>query len=283
MTAIPSLDTVGLQTSASIQIPFDSISAQLVTAESGVLSNRNEISSISGKLGELESVLMVRCEELEAALTHQRGETATTQGLLTDVLLQLETAKWQSEQAQSTHEKELEALTTHLDDQAMIVTELTSSRQALQETMDRVTEDSQQHQEVASRLEELNGELVREKDLQADELVAVRLRLSEQELLGARPPRHQSGPMADLMSQSCHPYLTREDGAATPPTFERDNFQVGSVVYVVFNDETRQFILLSASRSIFYFVHENCLEQLGLPSPAECVDKERELEIKRSD
>ena len=78
------------------------------------------------------------------------------------------------------------------------------------------------------------------------------------------------GPIADLMSQSAHPLLNR---SATPPTFERENFQVGTSVYVVFNQETRQYILLTASRSIFYFVHENCLEPLGLSPPADIVDK----------
>ena len=78
------------------------------------------------------------------------------------------------------------------------------------------------------------------------------------------------GPVADLMSQSAHPLLNR---SATPPTFERENFQVGTSVYVVFNQETRQYILLTASRSIFYFVHENCLEPLGLCPPADIVDK----------
>jgi hypothetical protein len=87
------------------------------------------------------------------------------------------------------------------------------------------------------------------------------------------------GESGDLMSQSCHPLLSREEGTTTPPTFERENFQVGNSVFVVFNEETNHYILLSASRSIYYFVHENCLKLLGLPPPAECVDKSRDKNI----
>jgi hypothetical protein len=75
-----------------------------------------------------------------------------------------------------------------------------------------------------------------------------------------------SSPVPILPQMSSSLYLNPSE-----PIFTLEHFQQGSHVCVVFNAEQGHYILLT-SHSHFYFLHENCLEELFLPPPSELND-----------
>ena len=265
-SALPSVNSISLQTSSSIEIPFDSFQAQLVTAEAAVSANRADLTAITAKIENLESDLSLRCETFQKDLKSEKSQNFENQEVRQNLSSQLAAEKGKNLKLENDHKLKIDSLTAKLEHQAILVAELSSARSALEGDFSRVKTAAENSKTAAERFEAENARLTEEKEIQFQELSVLRGQLGD---LNCAP---RPAPMADLMSQSCHPCLTNER-PATPPTFERDNFQIGSTVYVVLNEETKQYILLSASRSIFYFVHESCLGALQLPSPAECLDK----------
>ena len=63
---------------------------------------------------------------------------------------------------------------------------------------------------------------------------------------------------------------------------DREHFQVGDSVLVIFNKDKKQYVLHTTGLR-FYFVHEGCFEALGLEKPDECSDTEICLEVPRCD
>ncbi|CAG5088240.1 Oidioi.mRNA.OKI2018_I69.PAR.g11786.t1.cds [Oikopleura dioica] len=98
------------------------------------------------------------------------------------------------------------------------------------------------------------------------------------------PIKSHGGSGSNLMTQSCHPGLSSDSPANQSPVpegskdaDERDHFQVGDSVLVIFNKDKKQYVLHTTGLR-FYFVHEGCFDSLGLEKPDKCTDTEICLE-----
>jgi len=103
------------------------------------------------------------------------------------------------------------------------------------------------------------------------------------------PIRSYGGSASNLMTQSCHPGLSGDSPANASPSClpegpakekdadDREHFQVGDSVLVIFNKDKKQYVLHTTGLR-FYFVHEGCFEEMGLEKPNECTDTEICLE-----
>jgi len=83
-----------------------------------------------------------------------------------------------------------------------------------------------------------------------------------------------SGDSPANASPSCLP----EGPAKEKDADDREHFQVGDSVLVIFNKDKKQYVLHTTGLR-FYFVHEGCFEEMGLEKPNECTDTEICLEV----
>jgi hypothetical protein len=70
------------------------------------------------------------------------------------------------------------------------------------------------------------------------------------------------------------------EGSKEKDSDDREHFQVGDSVLVIFNKDKKQYVLHTTGLR-FYFVHEGSFEALGLEKPDECTDTEICLEVIR--
>ena len=268
VSAVPTSDSVALQVSgltSPAPPELTCLSDRLTLAESEISENRSLAHVVESRISEIERDLENRIKNLEQSLSNEKSENEN----LSKTLAQLNENLDAKDVENSKNQSLLEDLTLKSEKDKIVIAELTQVSSCLQ---DKLSEAAQQRSLADLKIKNLE-EAKELTDLENRRLTEEILKLQDQldrAVDHVVEPPVNVGPVADLMSQSAHPLLNR---SSTPPTFERENFQVGTSVYVVFNEETRQYILLTASRSIFYFVHENCLQALGLCPPGEIVDK----------
>jgi len=134
----------------------------------------------------------------------------------------------------------------------------------------------QEKNEAESRLVELNLELNNKMSSITDLESRLEIKSSKSPIpVTEQPSRLMSQSVMVTSGSSPVPILPQMSSSLylnpAEPIFTLEHFQQGSNVCVVFNAEQGHYILLT-SHSHFYFLHENCLEGLSLPSPSELTD-----------
>ena len=177
---------------------------------------------------------MEKSEELELRLKHQTNVEHDLRTQLADEISSGSRIKYDFAEKLQAKLREIDSLVEELRTERVKMEEMSENKETTEERLRVQGKQMEELRTSKDRLEEDNKNL-------KDELERIRLQLSECDELKTI---HKHG---DAMSQSCHPLLTAQTTtprSETPPTFERESFQVGGVVYVVFSEETKQYILL---------------------------------------